>query len=129
MLRVARFDTELALSGVIGTGPAGHALARNPLIDETRAGVLPSRRIVRCDDRQYYDPLGLPLRTTRLRHRLIRVALPRHGPRRRASRVPSLSVSACYAPYPAELPRAYVSGLGRTGHRLRRDMTGSTLGL
>ena len=41
----------------------------------------------------------------------------------------SVSVSACCAPYPAELPRAYVSGLERTRRRLRRDMTGSTLGL
>jgi len=129
MLRVARFDAERRLSGVIGTGPAGHALARSHFIDETRAGVLPSRRVIRRGVQQYYDPLGLPLRTTRFHHRLIRVALPRPGPRRRASRVPFVSLHACCSPYPAETPCAYTSGQGRRRHGLRRDMTGSALGL
>ena len=38
----------------------------------TKAGTLPSDRVVRRGHRRYYDPLGLPLRTTRFRHRLIR---------------------------------------------------------
>jgi hypothetical protein len=76
MLRVARFDTELAPSGVGGTGRAGHALTRTHSTDKTRVGALPSHRVVRRGDQQYYDPLGLPLHTARLRLGLIRVALP-----------------------------------------------------
>src|SRR5690606_6261632 len=55
--------------GVVGPGLAGHALALTPRSDVTTAGVLPSRRVVRRDDRRYYDPLGLPLRSGRLRLR------------------------------------------------------------
>ena len=127
-LQLAHVVERLASLGVVGTGPAGHALARACSADIAPAGTLRSARVVRREPRHYYGPLGRPLRRTRFRHRLIRVALPRPGPHRRASRVPFVSVSACCAPYPAELPCAYVSGLERTGHRLRRDMTGSTLG-
>ena len=54
---------------------------------------------------------------------------PDTGLRRRASRVPLPSVHACCAPYPAETCSAYTSGQGRHRHGLRRDMTGSALGL
>lgn len=37
-----------------------------------KAGALRSRRVVLHADPSYYDPLGLPLRSARLRHRLIR---------------------------------------------------------
>ena len=60
---------------------------------------------------------------------LIRVALPRRGPCRRASRVSFRSVSACCAPYPAETCDTYTSGLRHRRHGLRREMTGSALGL
>ena len=113
---------------VIGTGHAGHALARACALDLTTAGALPSRRVVRRDDPRYDDPLGRPLRRARFRRWLIRGALPRPGPRRRASRVPFVSVHACCAPYPAETRRAR-SGLVRSRHGLRRDMIGSALGL
>jgi len=55
---------------------------------------------------QYYDPLGLPLRTSRLRLGLIRARSPRLGPRRRASHVPHLSLHTCCAPYPAAVTAA-----------------------
>ena len=61
---------------VIGTGHAGHALARACALDLTTAGALPSRRVIRRDDPRYYDPLGRPLRRARLRRWLIRVELP-----------------------------------------------------
>ena len=128
-LQLAHFVDGLASTGVVGTGPAGHALARACAADIAPAGTLRSARVVRRGPRHYYGPLGLPLRHARFRRWLIRAALPRPGLRRRASRVPFRSVSACCAPYPAELPCAYISGLGRTRCRLRRDMTGSTLGL
>ncbi len=122
-------ENQVASLGVVGTGLAGHALARACSSDAAPAGTLRSTRVVRREPRHYCGPLGFPLRRARFRRWLIRAALPRRGPRRRASRVPFLSVSACCAPYPAELPCAYVSGLERNEHRLRRDMTGSTLGL
>src|SRR5687767_13399484 len=75
-----------------------------------------------------YDPLGRPLRTTRFHPRLIRVALPRRRRPRRASRVPFLSLYACCAPYPAETCRM-ISGLRHGRRGLRRDVTGSALGL
>jgi hypothetical protein len=128
-LQLAHFVEGLASPGVVGTGPAGHALARPCSSDLAPAGTLRSARVVRHGPRHYYGPLGRPLRRTRFRHRLIRVTLPRLGPRRRASRVPFVSLSACCAPYPAELPRADVSGLERAGCCLRREMSGSTLGL
>ena len=113
---------------VIGTGHAGHARARACALDLTTAGALPSRRGVRRDDPRYYDPLGRPLRRACFRRRLIRVALPRPGLRRRTARVPFVSVHACCAPYPAEIRRV-ISGLRLGGHGLRRDMIGSALGL
>jgi hypothetical protein len=113
---------------VIGTGPAGHALARACALDLTTAGALPSRRVIRRDDPRYYDPLGHPLRRARFRRWLIRDALPRLGLRRRASRVPYASMHACCAPYPAETHCAR-PGIRRSRHGLRRDMIGSALGL
>ena len=128
-LQLAHFVEGLASVGVVGTGRAGHALARACAADVAPAGTLRSARVVRRGPRHYYGPLGLPLRRARFRRWLIRAALPRPGPRRRASRVPFRSVHACCAPYPAETCCAYVSGLGRSRHGLRRDMTGSALGL
>jgi hypothetical protein len=115
-------------TGGVGSGPAGHALARPCVPDLTTAGALPSRRVVRRDDSRYYDPLGRPLCRARFRRWLIRVALPRPGLRRRASRVPSVSVHACCAPYPAETHCA-CPGMVRSRHGLHRDMIGSALGL
>jgi hypothetical protein len=70
-----------------------------------KAEALPCYRVVRHGDQQYYRPARLPLRTTRL----IRGALPRPGPRRRASRVPFVSLSARCAVYPAETSRTCTS--------------------
>jgi hypothetical protein len=127
-LQLAHFVGGRVPTGVSGTGPAGHALARPRAFDVPTAGALPSRRVVRRDDSRYYDPLGRPLRTTRFHPRLIRVALPRRRRHRRASRVPFLSLYACCAPYPAETCRM-ISGLRHGRRGLRRDVTGSALGL
>ncbi len=128
-LQLAHFVEELASLGVVGTGPAGHALARPRSADIAPAGTLCSARVMRRGPRRYYGPLGFPLRRARFRHRLMRAALPRLGPRRRASRVPFDSVSACCAPYPAETCGTCTSGPGHRRRGLRRDMTGSALGL
>src|SRR5882672_3653863 len=101
-LQLAHVVDGLASTGVVGTGPAGHALARARSADVAPAGTLRSTRVVRREPRHYYGPLGFPLRRARFRRWLIRAALPRLGPHRRASRVPFRSVSACCALYPAE---------------------------
>src|SRR6185437_10715404 len=99
------------------------------------AGTLPSRRVVLHGVRsrgshlalRYYDPLGLPLHSGRLRLRLIRLASPRRGPCRRVSRVPHRSLHACCAPYPAGATCAL--RISRRWCCLRREMTGSAPGL
>ena len=126
-LQVAHFLARPTAAGVVRSGRAGHSLARACSSHTTTPGTLPSRGVVRRRDPWYYDPLGLPLRTTRFRLRLIRVRLPRQRPRRRASRVPSLSLSTCCAPYPAGTPDRLRSS--SRGHGLRRDMSGSAPGL
>ena len=52
--------------GVMGTGPAGHALMRACALDVTTAGTLRSDRVVRRGPLRYYDPLGHPLRTPQI---------------------------------------------------------------
>jgi hypothetical protein len=84
---------------------AVHALALTFFSDRPSQGPFPS-----APPSRYYDPLGLPLHSARLRLRLIRVASPRHGPCRRASPVPHRSLNACCAPYPGGTPRAFCSG-------------------
>jgi hypothetical protein len=79
-------------------------------------------------DPRYYDPLRRPLRRARFHRRLVRAALPRPGLRRRASRVPFCSLSACCAAS-AETSRTCTSGPRRGRRSLRRDMSGSALGL
>jgi hypothetical protein len=110
--------SRILTDGVVRSGLAGHSLALTRYLSMTTAGTLPSSRVMphglRRDLRpvQYYDPLGLPLRTARLRLGLIRVRLPRHGLRRRASHVPRLSLHACCAPYPAAVTFALRISLG-----------------
>ena len=97
--------------------------------------VLPSRRVLLHGVRswrsrttlQYYDPLGLPLRSDRFHLRLMRCASPRRRQRRRASRVPLFSLYTCSVPYPAEARR--VLRHMRVTCCLRRDVIGSALGL
>ena len=57
--------------GIVGPGGPGHVLALSSASGVTEVGVLPSRRVAHGDQR-YYDPVGLPLPSARLRHRLIR---------------------------------------------------------
>ena len=119
-LQLSHFVVGLASAGVVRSGLAGHSLALTRSISMTTAGTLPSSRVLphglrRCGLRltvRYYDPLGLPLRTARLRLGLIRARLPRPGPRRRASHVPHLSLHACCAPYPAAVTFALRISLG-----------------
>ena len=116
--RTLSFDS--SVDGVVRHGLAGHSLALTRSISMTTAGTLPSSRVMphglrRCGLHltvRYYDPLGLPLRTPRLRLGLIRARLPRLGPRRRASHVPHLSLHTCCAPYPAAVTFALRISLG-----------------
>ena len=128
-LQLAHFVARLASRGVVGSGHAGHALARACAVDVAPAGTLGSARVVRRGPPHYYGPLGFPLRRARFRRWLIRATLPRLGPRRRASRVSFRSVSACCAPYPTETWRAYASGLERprTWPSPRHDRLGSRI--
>ena len=76
-LQLAHFVNGRMPVGVVGTGRAGHALARACVTDRTTAGTLGSSRVLRREVRRYYGPLGRPLRTSRFHHRFIRAALPR----------------------------------------------------
>jgi len=133
--QLSRFVVRLLAAGVVRSGHAGHSLALTHFDDTTTPGTLPSRRVLPHGVRsrssrsalRYLGPLGLPLHSDRFRLRLIRRALPRRGPCRRASRVPPSSVHACCAPYPAGLRRAL--RIQHDGHGLRRDMSGSAPGL
>jgi len=102
-----------------------HALALTSSSGTTRAGTLPSDRVLLRGHHRYYDPLGLPLRSARFRLRLIRYAWPRRRRRRRASPVPHRSLNACRSPYPGRTRRAFCSGLLLVERGLRRDMSGS----
>ncbi len=114
LLQLSRFCNRLEADGVLRSGLAGQSLALTRNLSMTIVGTLPSSRVMphglrRLGSRlavQYYDPLGLPLRTTRLRLGLIRARLPRLGPRRRASHVPHLSLHTCCSPYPAAATNA-----------------------
>src|ERR1700724_752259 len=126
-LQLSHFGARPTAGGVVRSALGGHSLALTCSDDTTTPGTLPSRDVVRRRDHRYYDPLGLPLRTTRFRLLLIRARSPRPRPRRRASRVPRLSLHTCCAPYPAGTPRRLRYPC--KGHRLRRDMSGSAPGL
>src|SRR5665213_1276428 len=55
----------MAALGVDGPGGPGHALTLTSISDVTEVGVLPAPG-------RYYDPVGLPLRSARFHHWLIR---------------------------------------------------------
>ena len=57
--------------GEAGPGRPGHALTRSSVAGVSKVGVLPSCWVP-PSDRQYYDPVGLPLPSARLHHWLIR---------------------------------------------------------
>src|SRR5665213_3072191 len=57
--------------GEVGPGKPGHALVLTFVADVTEVRALPSCR-VHPGDRQYYDPVGLPLASGRFHHWLIR---------------------------------------------------------
>src|SRR6476646_366865 len=111
-------------AGAVGPGGPGHALALTLAPDTSKVGVLPSRRVMLHADQRYYGPLGLPLPSGRLHHRLIRpVSCPMPGVVRRVSPVPAQTVHTCRPPYPGRTRRAD-PGTGPSRHGLRRDMTG-----
>jgi hypothetical protein len=56
--------------GEVGPGGPGHALTLTSIADVTEVGALPSCW-VSPSDRQYYDPVGLPLRSVQFHHWLI----------------------------------------------------------
>ena len=70
-LQLAHLVDGRASVGVVGTGPAGHALARACSADIAPAGTLRSARVVRRGPPHYYGPLGRPLRRTHFRRWLI----------------------------------------------------------
>jgi hypothetical protein len=126
-LQSSHFFARPEADGVVRSARGGHSLALTCSDDIIAAGALRSARVVLREHRHYYGPLGLPLRDARFRLRLIRAASPRHGLRRRASRVPHLSLHACCAPYPAGAIDAL--RCSRRWCCLRREMTGSAPGL
>ena len=99
-LQLAHFVHRAGADRVIGTGPAGHALARPCAPNVTTAGTLRSGRVVRRDGSSRLRSPRTPAAHERFRHQLIRTRLPRPGRRRRASRVPILSVRARAPPTP-----------------------------
>ena len=134
-LQLSPFGVGRLSHGALRHGLSGQSLRLTRSFSMTTAGTLRSNRVMPrgllrcslCRPVQYYDPLGLPLRTPRLRLGLVRARLPRLGLRRPASHVPHLSLHACCAPYPA----AATSALRFWRQRccLRRDMSGSACGL
>ena len=87
-------------AGVVGPGGPGHALTLTSTTSTTEVGALPSRRVMLHADHRYYDPVGLPLPSARLHHRLIRAVFARRRPGRRVSPVPHQTVITCRSPYP-----------------------------
>ena len=126
-LKLSHFVSRRTPEGVVGSGPAAHALALTSTAATTTAGTLPSRPVVRRNHHRYYDPLGLPLDGARFHHRLIRTTLPRRGRPRRVSPVPCRSLETCRSQYPGEVQLALRSR--PTECCLRRDMSGSALPL
>jgi hypothetical protein len=61
----------MAALGVVGPGGPGHALVLTSSAGVTEVGALPWCS-ERCAPPSYYDPVGLPLRSPRLHHWLIR---------------------------------------------------------
>src|SRR6185312_11127619 len=82
-LELSHFVDWLSPIGVIGSGPAGHALAITSSTHTLTPGNSPSGRVMPHDLRsrrfslalRYYDPLGLPLDDARFHLRLIRAIL------------------------------------------------------
>ena len=119
--------------GSLGPVAAGHSLALTSPPTRPPQGPFPPAALFCAafvpEQRRstVRGPLGLPLRSARLRTWLIRPALPRRRPRRRISRVPHFSLHACCAPYPAGAVCAL--RISRSRCCLRRDMSGSAPGL
>src|SRR5205807_7157510 len=66
-----RIDGQKPVGG-IGSGCPDHALTLTSSPTMTKVRALRSRRVVLHADHHYYDPIGLPLPSARLHHRLIR---------------------------------------------------------
>ena len=105
-------------------GPCGHALTLTPIPGATKAGPLPSGKVLVPSHHRYYEPLGLPPRTVTLRHPLIATAFARRGPPGRVSPGPHQAFATCPLPYPEGVLR--ISGPSHPAVCcLRRDMIGS----
>src|SRR5580704_6751012 len=81
-------------AGVVGPGTPGHALALTPIQGVIKARALPYQRVMLHAGHRYYAPLGLPLPSASLHHRLIPAVFARRRPGRRASPVPAQTVRA-----------------------------------
>ena len=129
-LQLSHFVDGLAPAGVVGTGLAGHALALTSLRrHRPPQGPFPPAALFVAAIVGTTIPSDSRCAALAFAFGLYEPRLPRPGLRRRVSRVPFLSLHACCAPYPAETRRAFSSGLVRSGRGLRRDMSGSALGL
>ena len=72
-LELSHFVRTLAPEGVVGPSlMPSHTLTLTSAFGLTNAGVLPSVRVLLRSFPRYYNPLGLPLHTARLRLGLIR---------------------------------------------------------
>src|SRR3989442_14066692 len=109
---------------VVGPGGPGHAFARASVSSLTKVGALPSGRVLLHAPCRYYDPVGLPLRSARFHHRLIRSVFDWTSIGADGSLLSRTRLSARATPPtpegPGRLPRTAPAGRG-----LRRDMTGS----
>jgi len=109
-LRLAATESSCRSCRTLSVGLLGLASMPSPLpphTSTTKAG--PSRSSGFRHLRRYYEPLGLPLDTTRFRTRLIRAAFAQRGPSRRVSPVPHQAIPACSLPYPGSV--LHLSGL------------------
>ncbi len=127
-LQLAHFVDRRGPTGVIGTGPAGHALARPCAAHLTTAGTLRSPAFfvarlvtttVPSDARCARLAFTIGLYEPRCRDTAAQTGLSCSG------HLPARVLR----PYPAETCRTCTSGLRHGRHGLRRDMTGSALRL
>ena len=110
-------------AGVFGPGGPGHALALTSAAGVTKVGALPPdgalpRRL------GYYHPAGLPLRSVRLRHRLIRAVFADEAAQTGLS-CSRPDLEHVPIPIPRRDPADRYSRSGPAERGLRREMSGS----
>jgi hypothetical protein len=116
-----QLDRGRMAAGGVGPGGPGHALARTSNLSVTEVRALPRTRA--ASRAGYYRPVGLPLPSARLHHRLIRAVFARPG---RADGSLHFRTRPCAraAPPTPEGPHTRFGTKG-VGPGLRREMSGS----